>query len=197
LEVDRFDPVSPDSAFLDLAEPEDLDAFAPLDFAELAFAAVVFCFEFDFDEADSDFFGEVADLTAAVADLAAGRAAATPAAAATALPAVDRDFAAEDLPRAPDELPRFFAVVFESREPVIEGSDSLTVSTAFDPASLTASAPSATASPTDRSTFPAWRPTPRADRFTAFATAPAASDTGSVTRSSVPLRFLALLMITS
>jgi len=185
--------VPPDSAFFDRPEAEDLADFAPPDFSELAFASVVF----RLDEPAPVFFGATFDFTADAADLAAGNAAATPAAAATALPAVARDFPFDDLPRAPDAELFRLAVDFVPRDPVTEGSDSLTVSMALDPASFTASAPSATASPTDRRTLPAPRPTPRADRFTAFATAPAASVTGSVTRSSVPLRFLALLMITS
>jgi len=196
-DVDRFVPVSPVSAFFDRAVLDDLEAFAPPDFAELPFASAVFrlddAADFRLGDADSDRFGATLDFTAAAADLAAGNAAATPA----AFPAVDRDLPLDDLARAPEEELFRLAVVLVPRDPVTDGSDSLTVSSAVDPASLTASAPSETASPTDRRTLPAPRPTPRADRLTTFATAPAASVTGSVTRSRVPLLFLALLMMTS
>lgn len=124
-DVDRFVLVSPDSDFLDPEEPEALEAFAPLlDFADDPFASVVF----RPDEVDPDFFGATLDFTAAAADLATGSAAATPAAAATVLPAVDRDLPSDDLPRAPEEELFRLAEDFDPRDPVTEGSDSLTFS---------------------------------------------------------------------
>jgi hypothetical protein len=76
-------------------------------------------------------------------------------------------------------------------------SDAFTVWKALAPASVTASAPSATASPIERRTPPALRVTALPDRFTDFATPPAASVTGLVTRRSPLLRFLPWFMGTS
>jgi hypothetical protein len=76
-------------------------------------------------------------------------------------------------------------------------SDAFTAVTALAPAFVTASAPSATTAPIERRTPPALRPTAEPDRFTDFATSPAASATGFLTRRGLLLRFLPEFMGTS
>jgi hypothetical protein len=136
-------------------------------------------------EADLAFAG--LDLPLAEADLAF--AVARPDRAAERSPVeIDEDFAfALALGRALDR--RDFDSVGES--------DSFTALTALAPACVTASAPSATTAPIERKTPPALRPTAEVDRFTDFATPPAASATGLVTRRSPLLRFLPEFMGTS
>ncbi len=96
-----------------------------------------------------------------------------------------------------DEEALFFVAVFAECDLVVEVPDPLKLRSALAPASLTASAPSETASPIDFMTWPTSRLAPLADLFTVFTTAPAAPTTGSVTRSRVPFRFLDCLMVTS
>jgi len=140
---------------------------------------------FDFLEADSDCAAEA--LGFAAEDFAFGAAVRDWDAEA---PAFEEEAFASAFGFVPDPVAFPFAGAFDPRDLVSEESEPLTVSIAFAPAFLRASAPSEIMSPTDPMTWPASRFTPRADRFTVFATALAASVTGSVTRSSVPLVFL-------
>jgi len=101
--------------------------------------------------------------------------------------ALDEEALLEDRPLLACDGEAFF---FAEPDFVLDEADPVTLRSALGPASLTASAPSETASPIDFTTLPTSRLAPRADFFTVFTTAPAAPATGSVTRSSVPFRFL-------